>query len=345
MTQIEKDIESVVKNSCYFETFVGKSILVTGATGLIGSIFIKSLIKFGGIKVYANYRSKEKFQKVFSGYQCENLIPIYSDILNLDVSSINLDYVVHGASITDSKTFIEKPVETIFTAIDGTRNLLNQFKNKNLEGFVYLSSLEVYGSFTNRNDVVNVSENMAGYIDCLAVRSSYSEGKRMVENICCSYASEYKIPVKIARLCQTFGAGVEYNDNRVFAQFARAVIESKDIVLKTKGETVRNYCYTTDAVTGILTVLGKGEIGQAYNIANPDTTISICDMAELCCSMNDKSKVIFDIAPDATKLGYNPVVKLELNPHKLNQLGWKPEVDLKTMYERLIAHLRESAVK
>ena len=177
----------------------------------------------------------------------------------------------------------------------------------------------------------------------MSVRSSYSEGKRIVENYCISYMSQFGIPVKIARLCQTFGPGVEYNDNRVFAQFARSVIEGKDIILKTKGETVRNYCYTSDAVTGLITIMVKGENGQAYNIANMETTISIVDMANLVTTLlpESKSKLLFDIAPDATKLGYNPIMKIQIDSSKLQALGWKTEVPLKEMFIRLIQYMKD----
>lgn len=344
---LEKDIEKLISQRKYFESFENSSILVTGATGLLGSILIKSILSYAKqnqkkIIVYAACRSKEKFEKVFEDYIYDNLNPIYSDITSIDISSIEIDYIVHGASITDSKTFVEKPVETISIALDGTRNLLQQCIGKSLKGFIYLSSLEVYGSFNSFEGIKNVTENEAGYINVLSVRSSYSEGKRMVENICAAYASEYKLPIKIVRLCQTFGAGVEYNDNRVFAQFARAVIEHKDIVLKTKGETIRNYCYTTDAVSGILTVLAKGSVGEAYNIANIQTTISIANMANLFCSLypDSNSKVVFDIKEDAEKLGYNPVIKLQLDSSKLVALGWTVVVDFENMCKRLVEGMR-----
>lgn len=342
MDILENDINELVINHEIFNKLENSSVLVTGSTGLIGSILVKSLLKNGKIKVYACCRNQEKFNFVFKNYISSNLIPIFSDILKLDISNININYIIHTASITDSKTFIKKPVETINIAIDGTRNLLKQCINKKIKGFVYLSSLEVYGTFYDCDGIKNVKETDSGYIDTMSVRSSYSEGKRIVENICKSYCEEYKIPVKVARLCQTFGAGVLYNDNRVFAQFARAIIEKKDIVLKTKGETVRNYCYTTDAVSGIFTILLKGESGEAYNVANMKTTISIVDMAKLICSLypDSNSKVVFDIAKDASKLGYNPVVKLQLDSTKLQSLGWKPLVNLEEAYKRLIEYMR-----
>ena len=335
---LAQDIEELIAQKKYFEPFVNCSVLVTGATGLIGSILVKSLIRFGGIKVYANCRSREKFEKIFSDYFCDNLIPIYSDILTLDISNLGVDYIVHGASVTDSKTFVEKPVETIDIALDGSRNLLKQCVAKNLKGFVYLSSLEIYGSFNDYCGIKDVVEKDSGYIDTMSVRSSYSESKRMVETIMASYVSEYGLPLRIARLCQTFGAGVEYNDNRVFAQFARAIIEGKNIILKTKGETVRNYCYTTDAITGILTILCKGINGEAYNIANKNTTISIADMAKMICELypDSCSKVEFDLNDNVQKLGYNPDVQLSLNTEKLLSLGWGPSIGLEEMFKRLI---------
>ena len=294
------------------------------------------------ITIYAACRSKDKFEKVFERYVCNNLKPIFSDITTIDISEIDVDYIVHGASITDSKTFVEKPVETISIALEGTRNLLQQCVNKHLKGFVYLSSLEVYGTFNSFEGIKNVTEDESGYINVLSIRSSYSEGKRMVENLCVAYASEYNTPVKIARLCQTFGAGVEYNDNRVFAQFARAVIEHKDIILKTKGETTRNYCYTTDAISGILTVLAKGNIGEAYNIANIQTTVSIADMAKLFGSLypDSNSKAVFDITENAEKLGYNPVMKLQLDSSKLETLGWNANLSFENMCKRLVEGMK-----
>lgn len=346
---LEKDIAQLISHKKCFEPFEGASVLVAGATGLIGSILIKSLLKYAQenqkkIKVYAVCRSKEKFESVFKGFLCDNLIPLFSDIISLDVSELELDYVIHGASITDSKTFVENPVETIATALDGTRNLLRQCAGKKIKGVVFLSSLEVYGSFPGSDEVKNVTEKDGGYIDTLSVRSSYSEGKRMAECLCASYAAEYNMPVKVVRLCQTFGAGVSYSDNRVFAQFARAVIEHKDIILKTKGETVRNYCYTTDAVSGILIVLSKGNAGEAYNIANMQTTISIADMASLFCHLfpESGSKVVFDIAVDAEKLGYNPVLKLQLDSSKLAALGWNAEVGFEDMCRRLVEGMTSS---
>lgn len=322
----EEDIKNIIN---YFDmsVFDGKTILVTGATGLIGKLCVKSLLNSGyNTQVIALVRDEEKAKNIF--VESKRLTYLVQDINQRINTTRRVDYIIHAASTTSSKDFVEKPVETIYTAINGSRNVLEFAKNKRLEGMVYLSSLEIYGV----NEKENIKERDYGYIDILNPRSSYSESKKMVETMCISYGTEYGVPVKIARLAQTFGAGVSISDNRVFAQFAKAIINKENIILHTKGETKRNYCYTTDAVRGIFTILTKGENNNAYNVANENSYCSISEMAHLL--ENEYTKVEYKI--DEVNRGYNPTVKIALNTEKLNALGWEAKVNLKEMFDRLI---------
>lgn len=322
----EEDIKNIIN---YFDmsVFDGKTILVTGATGLIGKLCVKSLLNSGyNTQVIALVRDEEKAKNIFG--ESKRLTYLVQDINQRINTTRRVDYIIHAASTTSSKDFVEKPVETIYTAINGSRNVLEFAKNKRLEGMVYLSSLEIYGV----NEKENIKERDYGYIDILNPRSSYSESKKMVETMCISYGTEYGVPVKIARLAQTFGAGVSISDNRVFAQFAKAIINKENIILHTKGETKRNYCYTTDAVRGIFTILTKGENNNAYNVANENSYCSISEMAHLL--ENEYTKVEYKI--DEVNRGYNPTVKIALNTEKLNALGWEAKVNLKEMFDRLI---------
>ena len=322
----EEDIKNII-NDFDMSVFDGKTILVTGATGLIGKLCVKSLLNSGyNTQVIALVRDEEKAKNIYG--ESKRLTYLVQDINQRINTTRRVDYIIHAASTTSSKDFVEKPVETIYTAINGSRNILEFAKNKRLEGMVYLSSLEIYGV----NEKENIKERDYGYIDILNPRSSYSESKKMVETMCISYGTEYGVPVKIARLAQTFGAGVSISDNRVFAQFAKAIINKENIVLHTKGETKRNYCYTTDAVRGIFTILTKGENNNAYNVANENSYCSISEMAHLL--ENEYTKVEYKI--DEVNRGYNPTVKIALNTEKLNALGWEAKVNLKEMFDRLI---------
>ena len=340
---LQNDFNEIAERDIPFAELDGKTVFVTGATGLIGSAIIKSMaaynrIKGGSIRLVAFARNEEKAKKVFDGIP--NISFAIGDINSAISYDGDVDYIIHGASATSSKFFVDHPVETIFTAIDGTKNILEFAREKKVSGFVYLSSLEVYG--TPDPEKATIKEGDYGYIEQLSVRSSYSEGKRMVECLCCSYASEYGVPVKIVRLSQTFGAGVEYNDGRVFALFARSAIEKKDIVLHTAGRTVRTYCYTTDAVAAIIFVLLKGNVGEAYNITNKDTACSIKEMAQLVCDIFPESgiSVKIEIPENVASFGYNPEMIIRLDTEKLEAIGWKASVGIDEMFRRLVASMK-----
>ena len=254
--------------------------------------------------------------------------------------SEDIDYIFHCASITTSKTMIEKPVETICTSVEGTKNILELAKNKKSKSVIYVSSMEMYGAFNNLNH--DVTEKDLGYVDNLKIRSNYPESKRLCENMCIAYMSEYNIPVKIARLAQTFGAGILPGENRVFAQFAKSAIKGEDIVLHTKGMSEGNYCYTRDCITGLLTILLKGKNGEAYNVSNPESHITIADMAYMVADKiaEGRIKVVFDI-PSENKFGYAADTKMKLNSSKLQALGWKPEIGLEEAYKRMILDMEK----
>ena len=322
-----------------------KTFLITGATGLIGSVLVKCLLELNrqmqlGIKVIAVVRSLDKAQNVFADEYSQ------IDFRQLELSEITqehigciVDYVVHLASPTASKFFVEHPVETLRTAVEGTTVVLEFAKNAKVKSVVYASSLETYGS-NHKEDWLK--EDFQGYVNPTEVRSSYNIGKRTCECLCHAYAKEYGVNVMIARMTQTFGAGVEYNDGRVFAQFARKAIEGSDIELHTTGDTCRMYCYTTDAVSAMLYLLLKGKRGEAYNIANKDSYISIRDMAYLVKNeFNQNINVV--VAPKENQ-GYAPDTKLRLDTTKIEALGWKPNYSLYQMFDRLIASLCDKKI-
>ena len=347
MNPVQKeDILSVVNLSgIEWDKFRGKKIAVTGATGLIGKNLIYTLLEADkqyqlGCQVLAFVRNKEKAEEIF-GTVDENMLQIVSqDVTKLVPEEIKADYLVHAASITTSKVMIENPVETIMTTVEGTRNMLDFAARCKMDGVVYLSSMEAYGMTDGSK--TELREEDLGYIDLTNIRNGYSEGKRMAECLCAAFASEYQVNVRIARLAQTFGAGIAKDENRVFAQFAKSVLKGEDIVLHTKGEKANCYCYTSDAVAGILILLTKGENGQAYNVANMETFCSIRELAEIFLKFDEgkKCKLRIEIPENAASLGYAPSSILKLNSEKLMSLGWEPEKDMYAMAERLLTSMK-----
>ena len=337
---LEEDFLSI-KESFDFSLLKNSSVFVTGATGLLGSqilLFLDFMNRAENysMKLFGLIRNVDKAKKVF-GNSYRNITFIIGDVLKLPEIPQHIDYIIHGASVTSSLDFVSKPVETIDIAINGTMNILRFAKAMNVKSIVYLSSMEVFGITDGKG---KVSESDYGYIDILSTRSSYSESKRLCECLCHSFAKEFSLPVKITRLTQTLGAGIDYNDTRVAAQFARAVIEGHDIVLKTTGATKRPVIYTSDAISAVLTVLLKGTDGQSYTAANEDTFYTIRETAEMIVSeiAKDNIKLVFEIK--GVPQEYAPNLNLNLDTSLLHSLGWNPKVGLEEAYERMIKGMR-----
>ena len=318
-----------------------KNVFVTGATGLIGKSLVKELLLLGA-NVIALVRDESKAIEMFG--EQSGIRFVVADICDFEITDYDLDYIIHAASITSSKAFVEQPVDVIDTALSGTKRVLSLACENDIKGMVYLSSMEVYG--TPKTDE-KISESHSTDIDTMQVRSSYPESKRMCESLCMAYNSQYNVPVSVARLTQTFGPGVKYDDGRVFAEFARCVIENRDIILKTKGETKRCYLHLDDAIQGILTLLDKGQPGLAYNIANEETYCSIYEMASFVVRefTNNSIKVVVEEDNDSTNRGFAPTLHMNLDTDRIKQLGFNPRYGLKEMYASMIESMKNDITK
>ncbi len=330
-----------------WEACAHKTFFISGATGLIGSTCIRTLLERNrlfdaGITVYALVRSEER-AKSFFGEDAfdEGLELVVSDLDGFDRFDLEVDFIIHAACPTASNFFIDSPVETARTIFDGTCKMLELARHNEGCSFVFLSSMEVYGDGNAERGLEHkLTEADVGYVDPLSLRSCYPEGKRMAEHLVCAYASEYGVDAKVIRLAQTFGPGIPKDDKRIFAYFARCAIDGDDIVLRTTGESTRMYLFTADAVTAIFTVLLKGQAGCAYNAANEDTYSSVKEMAELVARdcADGTIAVRIEVDPDAP---YPPEHHLPLDTADLRALGWRAETDLPGMFEALIGYLRD----
>lgn len=309
--------------------------LITGASGYIGSRLSGRLLKSDEEnRVVALVRDAQKARAVLP--DCAEIVQAdLTDKREMDSLNIDCDYIIHCASVTRSAEMVSHPVEVIESIVNTAQNVLELARRCSVTSMVNLSSMEVYGSI-DCPEGRRVSEEELGDMDILQIRSCYPMGKRMVETICRSYWEEYKVPVKTARLAQTFGKGILPTDNRVFAQFARAAKEGKDIVLHTKGDSMGNYCGIDDAVKGILTILYHGADGESYNVVNEENTMTIREMAELVAEKLAKGRIrIVCRIPAGNIYGYGAYTGLRLSGEKLAGLGWIPEESLEDMYRDL----------
>ena len=342
---LEEDFDKITKRDISWDALRNSSFVITGATGLIGSLIVKYLLYANrtmnfGAKIYAVVRNVEKADKIFAEEKTDALTYVVADLTKEKVNCEgDCDYIVHAAAVTASKVMVSDPVGTICTSIDGTEKMLQLAVEKKAKAFIYISSMEIYGQPTVGG---KTAEKDLGYVDIENVRSCYPEGKRMCECLCTAYAAQYGVNVISARLAQTFGAGILPTENRVFAQFARSVMRGENIVLHTTGESEGTYVYTADAIAAIMTLLVKGKAGEAYNIANEDSHITIRNMAELVAReiAGEKIQVVIDIPEDSVSLGYAPPVKMWLDASKMRELGWKPEIGLVEAYKRMICWMK-----
>jgi len=303
---IVEDLEGIISDKVIsWHDFEGKKVLVTGATGLLGSLAVKTLLycsDFYGIdlQVGAFIRNRDKANTVFGNLLTDhdNLVFEIGDISSELNLSQKYDYIIHTASNTASSDFVDRPVETILTTIDSTNSLLKYSLNNDVKSIVFLSSMEVYGTL----DHELAKESDSGILDHNIIRNCYPQSKRVAENLCVSYFKEYGVHSKVVRLTQTFGPGIVPSDQRVFAQFARSVINKSNIVLLTKGGTKRDYLYTADAIKGIISVLLLGSDGEIYNLSNNESYCSILEMAELYKKVSDNQiSIEFNTNGDTSK--------------------------------------------
>lgn len=323
--------------------FLNCKIMITGATGLLGSLLVKGFLKANqkfnlNNTIYALARNEGKAKIIFEEYlNSENLVIIKNEITEEISADSDIDYIFHTACVTSSKEMVTYPVELIKTSVNGTINVLDFAIKHHAKSVVYLSSMEVFGVLGDYEG--RLTENDLGNLDITSVRSCYPESKRLCENLCKCYAEEYGLNVCSARLTQTFGAGASLEDNRIFAMLAKNVINGQDVVLKTEGKSAHDYLYTTDAINAILILSKKANAGECYNISNEETYSSIRDMSKLVIeNFNPNCKLVIENSGNSM---YSKDSFIKLDTTKMRNLGWKPQVGLKEMYAKLIQSYKE----
>ena len=282
----KEDIDYVVALDLPWEKLKNKSIMISGATGLIGSMLIDVMMKKNSeglnCTVYALGRSKSRMQARFAYCFMDTHFRFVEYDVNkkLVLSDIGtIDYVLHLASNTHPLQYATDPIGTITTNIIGVQNLLDFAVDHNTTRFAFASSNEIYGE--NRGDTEKFDEHYCGYIDCNTMRAGYPESKRCSEALCQAYKAQRNLDIVIPRLTRSYGPTLLESDTKALSQFLHSGVAGEDIVLKSAGTQYYSYLYVADSVAGLLTVLLQGENGEAYNIADDASDIMLKDLAAI----------------------------------------------------------------
>lgn len=318
----------------------GCNILVTGTTGLIGSCLIEVLMSRENkdYHVFASGRNESRARERFKDFFSDETFHFFKyDVMEPLKGEVDFDYIIHAASNASPAFFAERPVEIIKSNILGVSNLVDYGITHGLKRLLYISTGEVYGEGDGRV----FTEDYSGYVDCTKVRSCYPSSKRASETLCIAYSKEYNVDVVIARPSHTYGPNFTESDNRVYAQFIRNILKGEDIVMKSTGSQYRSWCYVVDCVSALLYILLKGENGQAYNIADNSSNITIKELAEMIAKIGNR-KVVMNLPSDGEKAGYNVVTKSIFATDKIEELGWNIDGNMTEKMIKTINYCRKT---
>jgi nucleoside-diphosphate-sugar epimerase len=339
----KENIDAIASAALGWDNLKNKSILITGATGLIGT-FLIDLLMYRNIKyndcltIYAAGRNREKALARFKEYfDSRFFVFIQQDIQNPLELNAPVDYIIHGASNTHPIAYSTEPINTILLSVLGVKSILDFASIHNVKRTLFLSTVEIYGE--NRGDVETFKEDYCGYIDCNTPRAGYPEGKRAAESLCQAYIKEKNIDVVIARCCRVYGPTMGNDDSKAIAQFIRNAVNNENIILKSKGGQLYSYCYAADICSALLILLLNGKNGEAYNISDTNCSLSLLQIAGVLTEYTG-NKIVYDTPSSVESSGYSKAAKALLDSSKIQELGWKPMYSIKEGIKRTVDILR-----
>lgn len=346
---IKKDMQEIYANGIDYSIFKNKTIIITGAYGMLTSYLVKFLLFINqlslNIKIIALIRNKEKFYMRFPECKEMDNVILYETDLNEKISIENkVDYIIHAASFASPDYYNSCPVEVIKPNVTGTINLL-EFARNNLDKngcFIFFSAGNIYG---NCNSGKQITEETFGGIDPLHIYNCYCESKRMGETLCKAYSVEHSINFKILRIWHTYSPFMDIDkDPRVFASFIKNMRDDKEIIIHSDGTGMRSLCYITDAISMMLYVIAYGNNNEAYNICNTKEFVSIKELADILINLRPNKNLIVTFKEREKSENYteNIVLKNVFIPpsnDKVAKLGFEAKVSIKDGFNRVLDYL------
>lgn len=340
LKEMHEDVKRIAALPLPWEKLAGKRVLISGASGMIGSFLIQVLMERPEtIYVTGIGRNEDKARRRFASFWDSPEFTFLSRDINQPLEEdIRADFILHAASNTHPAAYSADPIGTVTTNILGTLNLLRLAASCKGGRFLFASSVEIYGE--NRGDKEYFDESYCGYLDCNTVRAGYPESKRAGEALCQAFIRQEGVDAVIARLSRTYGPTMLLSDTKAISQFLKKGAAGEDIVLKSAGNQLYSYSYVADAVSGLLTVLLKGEKGEAYNIADPGSDLTLKDLAAMIAGKCGKN-VVFELPDEKEAAGYSKATKALMDGSKLRALGWRSLWKMEEGVERTLACLKE----
>lgn len=337
---IQGDLEYITNQDLNWAIFKNCTILISGASGFLPSYMVETFMYLNetknlNIKVIGLVRNLKNALIKFSHCNKKYLTIIQHNVNNKIIIQENVDYIIHAASQATPKVFKDDPVGTILPNTIGTYNLLTLANEKKVKGFLYFSTTGVYG----HNCILKypLKENTFGKVNPMELSSCYIESKRMGENMCIAWMHQYGVPIKVIRPSITYGYGINLDDGRSFADFIKNILNKEDIVLYSKGDVMRNFCYVADAVLGFFIVLIKGKVGEAYNVAT-DIEISVVGLAHLLVEkiFPELSLKVVHKSNETKNYLRKDFPRTATNIDKIKSLGWRLNFSLEDGFKRTI---------
>ena len=345
---IFEDLE-YIKSKIDFTNFENSTILITGAAGFLGYYFVNFFSRFSkdlkikkiialdnfltGSKVWLENLKKEFPEKLIV-----EKFDIISDEINNIANSDEANIIIHLASIASPTFYRKYPIETMDANILGLRKLLDYYKEKGISSFLFFSSSEVYGDPDPRE--IPLKEEYRGNVATVGPRACYDEAKRFGETMSYLFAERYNLPIKIVRPFNNYGPGMNLNDKRVPADFAKAVFENRDIEIYSDGTPMRTFCYISDAITGYLKAITFNKF-DIFNVGIDRPEISVKELADIYVEAGRK---IFNYAGsvrltkplDRQYLTHNPNRRCPSISKAKSKLDFHPSILVEEGVERFL---------
>jgi len=338
-TVLKEDSERILKLRIPWHKIKNKKILITGGNSFIVSYFIKilfliNIVKKLNITIDCTTRDKKKTKNLYDKRYTKKFLSIHKISLLKKITLKNkYNYIIHAASLSSPKFFRDNPIDVVLPNILGTINLLKFSEKKKIDKFIYFSSTGVNGFVDDK--ARPISENIYGSLDPTLISNSYLESKRMGENLCYAWYSQKNIPIQIVRPSITYGPGIQLDDGRSYADFISNIVQNKNLILSSKGTAIRNYCYISDFIGGLILMMTKGKVGETFNIAN-EKEISIKNLANLIVNKffkEKKLKVIYSKNNNFLRVNFN---RTTVSTKKIRSLGWKILTSLEDGFKRTV---------